>query len=474
MTPDPATEPRRRPDPDRPPGTDALTPFLARLNERGFRLVQVMDAVALVVLLVAGMLVRYGWDWPTYSAGRYAVSFTVITAITAAVLYLGGLYDREPRLGAPPVLPRAARLVGLAAALIAIINLTATGIIQQFQLGQLRALPIPTPNFIAVMVLQAFAITGNRWLVLWRRRRREGPPRVLLVGDPEQTTLARRHLDEEPHEAAIVGSVPVTGDVVPVALDAEATDVLVLHADALDTLFPATIEACEAHGLSVLQRVGPVETLLGIERIRQVGGMPMVLLRSHAVPASRRRSKRLWDLVLLVVLAPVLLPLLALVTGYQAVAAGRPLLFVQERVGRDGIVFRMVKFRTMVVDAERLGPQLATRSDPRVIDACRWLRNMRFDELPQLWHVLRGQMSLVGPRPERPELTAEYDRVIPGYARRTALPPGLTGLAQVHGRYHTDPAYKLGYDLQYLADWSPVLDLEILFRTVWVVLSGRV
>ena len=456
----------------RPAGTDALTPYLARLNERGFRLVQVMDALAVVVLLVGSMVVRDGWDWPTYSMGRYAASFAVITVVTLTVLYLGGLYDREPRLGAPSVLPRVVRLVALAAVIIAALNLVATSVGDGG--GRVRALPIPTANFIVVTVLEAFVLTANRWLVVWRRRRREGPPRVLLIGGPTEVTLASRHLAEDPDQVQVVGDVRVDGDVVGAALRDRATDVLVLEAEALDVLFPATIEACERNGLSVLQRVGPVETLLGIERIRQVGGMPMALLRTHAVTSSRRRSKRVWDLLLLAVLAPALVPLLLLVFAYQAIAAGRPLFFVQDRVGRDGEVFRMVKFRTMVEDAERLGPQLATKSDPRVIDACRWVRNMRFDELPQLWHVLRGEMSLVGPRPERPELTAEFDQQIPGYARRTALPPGLTGLAQVHGRYHTDPAYKLGYDLQYLADWSPVLDLEILFRTVVVVLTGRV
>ena len=135
----------------------------------------------------------------------------------------------------------------------------------------------------------------------------------------------------------------------------------------------------------------------------------------------------------------------------------------------------MFKFRTMIEDAEAdgQGARLAEKEDPRVIPACRWVRSSRMDELPQLWNVRKGEMSLVGPRPERPELTDEFERQIPGYARRHELPPGLTGLAQIHGRYHTDAEYKLGYDLQYLVNWSPVLDLQILVRTAWVVLLRR-
>lgn len=99
---------------------------------------------------------------------------------------------------------------------------------------------------------------------------------------------------------------------------------------------------------------------------------------------------------------------------------------------------------------------------------------MRVDELPQIINVLRGDMSLVGPRPERPEFTADLARSVPGYERRHELRPGLTGLAQVNGRYDTDAAFKVGHDLQYLVNWSPALDLAILARTVWVVVARRV
>jgi lipopolysaccharide/colanic/teichoic acid biosynthesis glycosyltransferase len=128
----------------------------------------------------------------------------------------------------------------------------------------------------------------------------------------------------------------------------------------------------------------------------------------------------------------------------------------------------------MVHDAEVNGPQLANREDGRIIKGLRWMRSTRADELPQLWNVLRGEMSLVGPRPERPELIEEIERDVAGYARRHELPPGLTGFAQINGRYETDATYKLGYDLQYLVNWSLVLDVQILLRTIWVVLSRRV
>ena len=117
---------------------------------------------------------------------------------------------------------------------------------------------------------------------------------------------------------------------------------------------------------------------------------------------------------------------------------------------------------------------MASENDPRVVPGLGWLRATRLDELPQLWNVVRGDMSLVGPRPERPEFTDELVENIVGYNRRHDVWPGITGLAQVQGRYDTDPEYKLGYDLQYLVNWSPVLDLQIMVRTVWVIVMRRV
>jgi lipopolysaccharide/colanic/teichoic acid biosynthesis glycosyltransferase len=201
--------------------------------------------------------------------------------------------------------------------------------------------------------------------------------------------------------------------------------------------------------------------------------MPFVALRTHTLPVSRARFKRCIELVELAVAAVPLALVTALVALYVRIVAGEGVLFRQERVGRDGVPFSLYKFRTMYRDAEiRTGAVLAEADDPRIVPGCRLLRAWRLDELPQLWNVVRGQMSIVGPRPERPEMTQQFEQLIPGYARRHEIPPGITGLAQIHGRYHTDPEYKLGHDLQYLVNWSPVLDLQILLRTVWVVVRG--
>lgn len=448
--------------------------MLSRLNRHGFRLVMIADVLVLSVVLVGSMVVRHGLQWPTYGMGTYAVSFMSVLAVFLAALYFGGLYEREPRLGAPPALPRVVRQTLAAGGLVALLRLAMPGLSREFDAATDLALALPLTNLIVLIVVGAVGVAANRLGAHRLRTRREGLPKVVLAGSPSDVEVARAHLDANDSRAVVVAEV-TDPDVLPAEVRRhEATDVVVVSSRWIDELYPRQVEAFDDAGITVLLRVTGRETLFGLERVREVGGLPFVLLRAQTMPRSRAHFKRLVDLVTLTVSAPLLAPLVVLITLYQLAVAGRPLLFWQLRVGAGGRVFRMVKFRTMALDAESDGrARMAQPDDPRVIPACRWIRATRMDELPQLWNVLRGEMSLVGPRPERPELTARFEQHISGYARRHELPPGMTGLAQINGRYHTDAEYKLGYDLQYLVNWSPVLDVEILLRTVWVVLARR-
>jgi lipopolysaccharide/colanic/teichoic acid biosynthesis glycosyltransferase len=155
---------------------------------------------------------------------------------------------------------------------------------------------------------------------------------------------------------------------------------------------------------------------------------------------------------------------------------GRPVLYKQERVGQHGRRFALFKFRSMRVDAEGATPIWASRQDERVTRVGRFIRITRLDELPQLWNVLCGDMSFVGPRPERPYFVEMLSEEIPFYHERHAVKPGITGWAQVKYRYGAsveDAAEKLRYDLYYIKHLSVIFDLTILFDTVKVILFGK-
>ncbi len=459
-----------------PPAAEPEPRLLTRLNRRGFRLVMLLDVLAVFGLSVVAMVVRFGLPpWPTYNLAAYLVSFAVASLIFFFAYYFGGLYEREPRLGGAAVLPRAARLSLAAGSFVALLNLALSGLLRQRGDFLGRALPFPIPNLLAVIVVAGVAVAVNRVIVHTLRTRREGPPRVVLAGRGKDLELARQHLAANESDLHLVAEVDEVHAIVDTVRGADATDVLLVSPEWLDEWYPRTIGRLDQAGATVLLRVGGRETLFGLARLREIAGMPFVLLLPQTMAASQQHFKRLLDVVLLLLTLPVWAVLLGATALYQLVVAGRPLFYRQVRVGAGGEPFEMVKFRTMRVDAEAHGgAQLATAGDPRVIPACRWVRATRADELPQILHIVTGRMSIVGPRPERPELTAGFEREIAGYTRRHEVPPGLTGLAQIHGRYHTDARYKLGYDLQYLVNWSPVLDLEIIARTVWVVLARRV
>jgi lipopolysaccharide/colanic/teichoic acid biosynthesis glycosyltransferase len=153
------------------------------------------------------------------------------------------------------------------------------------------------------------------------------------------------------------------------------------------------------------------------------------------------------------------------------ISSAGPVFYKQQRVGKDGKVFTLYKFRTMVKDAEKeLGPVLASRDDPRVTRVGRILRATRFDELPQLLNVLRGDMSLVGPRPERPHFVRQHKAL---HELRLAVKPGLTGLAQIRSFYDLKPKHKIKYDYLYIQKRSFLLNLYILFLTIPAVLSRK-
>jgi len=179
--------------------------------------------------------------------------------------------------------------------------------------------------------------------------------------------------------------------------------------------------------------------------------------------------KRSLDIVIAGAVIILLLPMLVGCVLWIKCMDGGPVFYHQWRVGRDGWLFRIWKFRTMRQDAEATGVLMTSRRDSRVLTGCGWMRRSHVDELPQLFQVLFGQMSLVGPRPERPEIIEQFRNDLPTFDLRLAGSPGLTGLAQVRNGYSNDLAgmrSKLAYDLQYLRNRSVRGDLRVLLETI--------
>lgn len=203
-----------------------------------------------------------------------------------------------------------------------------------------------------------------------------------------------------------------------------------------------------------------------------VDDLLMFAMRPPGLKPYQVLTKRGFDICISLTVLIILSPVMLLVACLINVTSSGGIIFKQERLGLGGKPFKVFKFRTMVANAEEAtGPVLATENDPRVTRLGSFLRASRLDELPQLFNVLSGDMSIVGPRPEREFFVTQFSEFVPFYRYRMVVRPGVTGLAQVMGRYTTSAEDKLRFDLMYIRNYSLLLDFNILIQTIRVVLE---
>lgn len=193
----------------------------------------------------------------------------------------------------------------------------------------------------------------------------------------------------------------------------------------------------------------------------------------ESVKKSYLMFKRVFDVVMSLLAGSATFILMLLIALLVRMDSPGPAIFKQERLGKDGKPFFIYKFRSMRIDAERDGPRWAEAEDERCTKIGRFLRNSRLDELPQLWNIFCGDMSFVGPRPERPYFYDKFETYIPGFRERLAVTPGLTGLAQINGGYDLKPEEKIVFDMEYIKNRSVKMDVICIIRTVSLVFTHK-
>ncbi|GIX49609.1 MAG: glycosyl transferase [Candidatus Tectimicrobiota bacterium] len=348
--------------------------------------------------------------------------------------------------------------------------------------------------YLVSLAVSLPAVVGFRLLYYWLINTRQLREKVLIVGDSE---VAQRLLAELHHETH--PGVEVLGVVTPQAprhllpgvrvlgridelerlVRERKPDVLVVALTERRGAFPTKqILQCKLQGVRVEDWPSFYEKLTGKILVHALRPSWLIFADGFTRTKLTRTLKRLTDVTLATFGLTVSLPLIGLIALLTKLDSAGPVFFRQERVGENGKIFTLYKFRTMVVDAEKeTGPVWAQQHDPRVTRLGRLLRRTGMDELPQLFNVLKGDMSFVGPRPERPHFVAELQEKIPYYAQRLTVKPGITGWAQVrygYGATLEDAVEKLQYDLYYIKNMSFFLDLLVLLSTIHKVLFARV
>ena len=346
---------------------------------------------------------------------------------------------------------------------------------------------------IAAMI-GLFGVLTNRVRMAHATNRPVPRDRVLVYGVGERAAMVKEALDREDEVVEIVSFFPSPGDravKVPedkvVHRDGALMDVV--HRLKVNEIVVAVTERrggtiplkelldCKLRGIRVYDLASYFEQTLGQIRLDALYAGWLIFGDGFSQGGLRTVVKQAFDIICALILLVLAAPVMLLAAVAIVVESGFPILYRQERVGLHGRLFNVVKFRSMRTDAEKDGtPRWATAKDDRVTRVGRFIRKTRIDELPQLFSILSGDMSLVGPRPERPFFVDQLTKQIPFYSVRHSVKPGVTGWAQV--RYHygasvEDSAEKLQYDLYYVKNHSLMLDLVVLFETVGVVLMAK-
>lgn len=233
---------------------------------------------------------------------------------------------------------------------------------------------------------------------------------------------------------------------------------------------------CRLKGIPVDDGIAFTEQLAGKLSVESLHPSFLIFSDGFKRSAILKKLKRGLDIMGLLLSLAFFAPICLIISLAIKLDSKGPVLYRQERVGEDGKIFYLLKFRSMRADAETNGPVWAAVNDQRVTRVGRVIRKLRLDEIPQMFNVLRGEMSFVGPRPERPFFVEQLTKEIPFYSERHVVKPGITGWAQIsycYGASKEDALEKLKYDLYYIKHMSPVLDLMIVFNTVKIVLLGR-
>lgn len=337
---------------------------------------------------------------------------------------------------------------------------------REIALGILVAVPLLGAwRAAATSLASRFAALYGTYYVLGDAA--EGERVAKAIHENPQVPAEAHYLDDEERARAFPPGAP------PAATPGH--DAIICLGDTTSRAFHDLLDFCEAHCRQTFVYPSLYDTLLfQHSRLLAIGGVPLIEVPTREPASAYVRTKRLIDFC--AALGGCLLALPLFIGAAIAVKSTSPggMFYTQERMGKGGRTFNIIKFRTMVQDAEsQTGPVWARKNDARVTPVGAFLRKHRIDEIPQLINVLKGDMSLVGPRPERPHFHEEFRRSLPLFDRRLLVRPGVTSLSHVLGSYGSDPADRLRYDLVYIGTLSLLNDLKIMLLTVRVVLGGK-
>ena len=464
------------------------------------------DVIAINIAFVTTFWLRYQSNFfpeafnPNIDFSTYFIPSLILTPAWILLFFFTGLYRdwfKESRLDE---FVTVSRTIAIGTFLLFLVT-SAPQILTFGQTGDFSVIFTRT-KFATVLTYGAcmlFFATVNRFamhtLLVWLFAKGIGVSKVIIiVANKSGEDLARDikrypalgyevkgFIDDDGRKkGAQCGGLPVLGTYseIPVVIRREnITGLIITHVSGSANEILKIYSYCSDVRLTIYMTPSLMEIISGHFKTHQIFGVPLMILLQDHMPAWEAQIKRLIDILvsstILLLGSPIWLTLAAIIR----MTSPGPAVYKQERVGQNGKPFVMLKFRSMRQDAEKHGgPQWAQAKDPRITPMGRFIRKTRLDEIPQLVNVLKGEMSLVGPRPERAFFIEQLKEEIPWYMRRLKMKPGVTGWAQIKHKYDSsieDVKQKVLYDLYYFENMSLLLDVKIILRTLLVVVTGK-
>jgi Undecaprenyl-phosphate glucose phosphotransferase len=443
------------------------------------------DAIIAAASVPIAYWIRYGSADQVLPIGPYLAAIPVVVVIYVGVLAINHQYTSW----------RGRTLVDQLFSLYSGIGLAAVLLLAAIEVGNLGG-SYSRLAFVPFVLITAVLMTAERYVLRQYetrlRRQGVGTERVLMVGTGAGSELLIRRMNMFPQYGyQVVGVVtdetPSLESYCGVPVVGEPNDLLnLVHAQQVDQVFLALpagqrdrllhlVKVCEDENVEFQIVPDMLEVMSTRVALNEIDGLPLIGVRHSRLTGSGALVKRATDLLISAILLILVSPLLLVVAFLVKVFMPGPLLFRQERIGRHRRPFVIYKFRSMIPDAEaQSGPVVAKPGDERVTWLGRWLRRLSIDELPQLYNVLRGDMSLVGPRPQPTFFDERYSGEVPRYLERQQARPGLTGWAEVNDLRGAAPIIdRTMYDVYYIEHWSLALDLKIVVLTAMRMFSQR-
>ncbi|MBI4778142.1 sugar transferase [Candidatus Desantisbacteria bacterium] len=429
----------------------------------------IIDALLINVGIISSFLIRFGGILPSANFEAYRTMWMAITAIMLLALYGSGAYlwkkDGEDI--------HVTILKAITSGILVVVVVT--------YVNRTIATAFPTSVFIISWFLNILFLSGWRVLI---RELTMPVKRILIVGNEDEGIAVAEEIQKTPKSGyELIGFVGETrgenvlgqySDLLQTIKEYQIDEVIITIPPINNQKLWDMVLSCEDEQVRFKTVPDIYESVIGKLETIQIETIPLIDVNIQPISGWNRSLKRVIDISASLLTLLVLFPFLMIIAILIKIDSSGAIIFSQERVGKDKHLFKIYKFRTMRTDAEAsTGPVLAQKDDERITKLGKFLRHTRIDEIPQCINVLLGQMSLVGPRPERLFFVEQFKAAIPGYAKRFKVRPGITGLAQVNAGYDISPKSKLKYDLLYIKNYSLILDFKLMLKTLLVIFGRK-